>query len=61
MATAILVADRAVVMEDLRGNKIRGTGINLMKLVEEQPYSLDQLVENLKFYLRVVKIDKEAR
>jgi len=41
MATAILVADRVVVMEDLKGNKIRGTGINLMKLVEEQNYSLD--------------------
>ena len=61
IATAILIADRAIEMEDLMGNKIRGTGLNVMKLVEDTDYTFDQLIDNLKNFLKIVNIDKEAK
>ena len=56
-----MVADRAVEMEDLQGNKIRGTGLNVMKLVEDTVYSFDQMIDNLKNFLKVISMDKEAK
>lgn len=61
IATAILIADRAIEMEDLQGNKIRGTGLNVMKLLEDTVYSFDQMINNLKNFLKIVSVDKEVK
>lgn len=61
IATSILIADRSVEMEDMSGNKIRGTGLNVMKVIPDTVYSFGHLIDNLKVFLKVVNLDKEVK